>query len=312
MENLSSHRPRTKLKLAIIASILSSLSFAIMLALSKVSLPTCSINQISFFKSFFSMILTIVFILFNKKNQSYVSYLKTKKINIHIIRSLSGLASIYLFLFALQTISLAEANLLFNTTPLFVPLVAYLWKRTPINHKIWPGLLIAFLGMIFLLHPQNALPNPGIWAALLAGAVGAITILSIRLTHETEPVCLSLFYYGLFSLLFCGIAYGIEGFSLAPLYNPLTFLTLLGIGASGFCCQVFFALSVKYAPAKLIAPFSYLAVIFGLGLDLIFWQVDILLSEILGILLILIGLYYIVSFFHKKDPQLLDQPKLLE
>ncbi len=304
--------PQPKIKLAIIASILSSFSFAIMLALSKISLTTCSINQISFFKSFFSIILTIILVLFFKKEKSFFSFLKTKQIKVHVIRSLSGLVTIYLFLFALRTISLAEANLLFNTTPLFVPLFAYLWKKTPINHKIWPGLFIAFSGMVFLLHPQNTAPNPGIWIALLAGALGAITILAVRFTHETEPICRSLFYYGFFSLFFSGIFYTLEGFSLAPLCQSSTALPLLGIGASGFCCQVFFTLSVKYASAKLIAPFAYVAVIFGLGLDLIFWQVNILLSEIFGMILILIGLYFVASLFHRKNSQLLESSNLIE
>ena len=304
--------PQPKIKLAIIASILSSFSFAIMLALSKISLTTCSINQISFFKSFFSIILTIILVLFFKKEKSFFSFLKTKQIKVHVIRSLSGLVTIYLFLFALRTISLAEANLLFNTTPLFVPLFAYLWKKTPINHKIWPGLFIAFSGMVFLLHPQNTAPNPGIWIALLAGALGAITILAVRFTHETEPICRSLFYYGFFSLFFSGIFYTLEGFSLAPLCQSSTALPLLGIGASGFCCQVFFTLSVKYASAKLIAPFAYVAVIFGLGLDLIFWQVNILLSEIFGMILILIGLYFVAALFHRKNSQLLESSNLIE
>lgn len=310
MENHPFSKP--KIKLAIIASILSSLSFAIMLAISKISLATCSINQISFFKSFFSIIPTVILVLVFKKNKSFFSFLKTKQINVHAVRSLSGLAAIYLFLLALRTISLAEANLLFNTTPLFVPLFAYLWKRTPINHKIWPGLFIAFLGMIFLLHPQNTAPNPGIWIALLAGAIGAITILAVRFAHGTEPVCRSLFYYGFFSLFFSGAFYALEGFSLAPLFEASTALPLLGIGVSGFCCQVFFTLSVKYAPAKLIAPFSYVAVIFGLGLDLVFWQVNILLSEIFGMVLVLIGLYFVASLFHRKNPQLLKNSNLVE
>ncbi len=312
MKNPTLPQSRLKIKLAIISSILSSLSFAIMLAISKVALTNCSLNQISFFKSFFSLLLTSVLIFFCKKNQSYFSYLKTKQINIHAVRSLSGLATIYLFLFALEKLSLAEANLLFNTTPLFVPLIAYLWKRTPINHKIWPGLFIAFSGMIFLLHPQDTSLNSGIWIALLAGAIGAITIIAVRFSHGTEPICRSIFYYGIFSLFFSGIFYVIEGFSLAPLCQPSAVLALFGIGASGFCCQVFFTLSVKYAPAKLIAPFAYVAVIFGLGLDLIFWQVNILLSEVFGMVLVLVGLYFVVSLFHRKDPELLEDSKLLD
>lgn len=295
------------LSLAIITSLLSSLSFTAALCLSKTCLTTCSVNQVSFFKAFFSLIPAIFMIFKVKKNQSFFAYLKTNHPGIHLFRGLSGFISVYLFLLALRTLSLAETTLLFNTTPLFVPFVAYLWKRSPIDHKVWPGLIVAFLGMIFLLHPQAHFSNAGLYFALLSGMVGAITILIVRFSHTTEPIFRTVFYYGVSSLIFAGICCLMEGFPFEHLLKPSIALGLLGVGLFGFTCQLFYTMSLKYAPAKLVAPLSYMAVIFGVILDFIFWQVKIIPSEIFGIVLVLLGLYFVTSYVHnrkKKNPAL--------
>ncbi|MBS0628066.1 MAG: DMT family transporter [Verrucomicrobia bacterium] len=299
---------KNPLKIAILTSLASSFSLAAALSLSKQCLSCCSINQVSFFKSFFSMIPVVALILRKKKDQSFFSYLRTDHMNIHLIRGLSGIATVYLFLLALRFLSLAETTLLFNTTPLFVPLVAFLWKKEPIDHKIWPGLFISFLGMIFLLQPQGHWYNMGLYFALFSGIVGAITIIAVRLSHTSEPVLRTVFYYNTFSAVFSGILWLIEKPSAAHLFHPSTALALLCLGIFGFSCQTFFTLSVKYAPAKVVAPLSYMSVIFGIALDFILWKISILPLEFFGMFLVLIGLYYVT--FHldiqKKEPLRLD------
>ncbi len=291
---------KSRLKPAIFYSTLSSLSFASMLAASKASLTTCSLNQISFFKGGFSWILITFFLLLRKGIKGFIPYLKTEEFGIHTIRGFSGLFTIYLFLLALKTIPLAEANLLFNTTPLFVPLIAYFWKKSPIDHRIWPGLVIAFLGMSFLLHPEEGVFNSGFWIALSAGALGAVTVIVVRFSHASEPVSRTIFYYSSFSFFFSGLFYSFEGFSLSFLRDLPSILVLSGIGIASFCCQIFFTLAIKYAPARLIAPFFYIAVIFGLAFDFFFWDVLILPPQILGIGLVIAGLCFISFLFQEK------------
>lgn len=304
MEKALRSTSKTSLPLAILTSVISSFSFAATLCLSKGCLTSCSLNQISFFKAFFSMIPTIFVILWIKKKQSFFAYLRTSRIDIHFIRGLSGLITVYLFLLSLRTLSLAETTLLFNTTPLFVPLAAYIWKRTPVDHRIWPGLITAFLGLFFILHPQTNLNNVGLYFALLSGMLGAVTLIVTRLSHNSEPVFRTVFYYNTFSITFSGLLYLMEGFPLSHLVKPSIAFALLGVGSFGFLCQVFFTLSLKYAPAKVVAPLSYIAVIFGLGLDFIFWQVHITPLEFFGMILVLIGLYFVTSYLHGKKEEI--------
>lgn len=300
MLNTSFTKPINRIKFAIFVNILASACYAIMLSIAKSSLTTCSMNQLTFFKSCIALFLILICVTYKKKENTYLVYLKSTQMKTHIIRSLSSLIMTYIFLFSIKTISIAETNLLFNTSPVFIPLVAYAWKRIPVDHRIWPGIILSFIGIAFLIHPGSTSYAPGFWLGLGGGFVGAISVMALRFSHYSEPLCRSLFYFAFFSSLITGILCLIEGQSLQFLSDPNITLALLSIGVSGFLCQLFFAISLKYAPAKLITPFCYISVIFSLILDLIFWKKPLHILEILGMLLVLTGLYLMVFLLQKK------------
>ena len=304
MPNTTFTQPTTRIKLAIIINVLASVCYALMLSIAKSSLTTCSISQLAFSKSFITLLLILVCIAVSKKEKTYAGFLKSSQMKTHIIRSMSSVVTVYLFLFAMKTISIAETNLLFNTSPIFIPLVAYAWKRIPVDHRIWPGILLSFMGITFLIRPETGSYAIGFWIALGGGAIGAVSVMALRFSHYSEPVCRSIFYYAFFCSLITGIICLIEGRSLDFLTDPKIFLALLAVGITNFLCQFFFAISLKYAPAKIISPFCYISVIFSLILDLIFWEKTLHFSEILGILLVLSGLYLMVFLMHKKKNNL--------
>lgn len=277
-------------KRAIIYALLSSLAFAAMLATSKACLSQCSMNQVSFFKGAFSWILITGFLVKKRGVKDTVRFLQTKHFSVHCIRGFSGVVTIYLFLTALKSISLASANLLFNSTPLFVPWIAYVWKKESIRKGIWPGLILAFFGMALLLHPAGTEYTIGLWIALTAGAVGAVTTVAVRASHATEPVERTIFYYGGFSCLCSGLLYAVEG---ASGFTPGILLSLIGIGIASFLCQVFFTLAFKYAPSGFLSPFFYTSTVFGILWDYLADSRIPSFEEASGMLLVTIGLCYI-------------------
>ena len=137
------HQPRTLIVPAIFSSLMGSLAYVLLSSVAKNSLDTYSFNQIAFIRSISSLILITLFIVFMKRKESFLSFLKTKEISTHAIRGLSGLATFYLILLSIRTISLTESNLLLNTCPLFIPFVARIWKKKKIDSNIWPGILSA-------------------------------------------------------------------------------------------------------------------------------------------------------------------------
>jgi drug/metabolite transporter (DMT)-like permease len=235
--------PKNHLTFAIITSLIGSLSYVILSSEAKTSLDNFSFNQIAFIRSFVSLLFTLIGVAFVKKEDSFFSFLKTKKIRTHAIRGLSGLATFYLILFSIKTISLTESNLLFNTCPLFVPFVAYFWKKKKIDANVWPGILCAFFGIILILQPTTSHFNIGLWLGLLGGLLGAISVMALRFSYYTEPLTRSLFYYTLVSTIVTGGFCCVEGFPVSILSNFSSFLSFLTIGSLGFSALLFTALS---------------------------------------------------------------------
>jgi drug/metabolite transporter (DMT)-like permease len=77
-------------------------------------------------------------------------------------------------------------------------------------------------------------------------------------------------------------------------------LLLCGIGVLGLIFQLFFTLSTKYAPARLISPFYYSTVIFSVILDYLIWHVSIDTYKIIGIALVLLGVCLVVLLYPKE------------
>jgi drug/metabolite transporter (DMT)-like permease len=301
MEEKKVHMPpKDRLAIAIGASLLASLTYACMMAFTKYGTVLFTTTQLVFYRSLISLVLICAWIGLHRKKQSFIHHLKTKEIKTHFIRSLAALTTLFLFFFALKTISISEASVLFNTTPIFVPITAYIWKGINIDHRLWPGIGIAFIGIIVLLHPETNRFDPGMWVGLLGGIVGSIAMMALRLSHYTEPMSRTIFYYFAFSTLLSLIILLFQGLSFEFLRNKEAVFLIVMVGVTGFLYQIFFSLALKYAPARLISPFFYASVIFGLLLDHYIWGSKLLFSEIWGIILVFIGVCLVVFLYPKK------------
>lgn len=309
MRNISFSLPKTRILWAILASLFGSLSYAVMLSAVKVSLPSFTTNQIALVRSGVSLSLILICITYCKKKDSYWNFLKTSYLQVHIIRSVTALATIYSFFFALRTISTAEASLLLNTTPVFIPFVSRLWKKTSIDPRVWPGILCAFVGVFCLIHPQSGHFNLGFGIVLVGAAISAVSVVALRSAHSTEPLCRIVFYYTFLSTIVSGFLCFMEGSSWQNLLNARALLGVVSVGISGFMYQILFALSLKYAPVKIIAPFSYVAVIFSLILDYLFWGSQLISIEMIGMVFVLLGLCLIVFLVRKtKEEPAIEAP----
>ena len=59
----------------------------------------------------------------------------------------------YCFFYAIAHLQLSEAFLLTFASPLFIPLIAYLWIGEPVMTKVRVAILIGFIGVALILKP---------------------------------------------------------------------------------------------------------------------------------------------------------------
>lgn len=237
-------------------------------------------EQLVFVRNFICLLLLLPWIFFPKPKP-----LKTTVFTTHLVRSTAGLLNMYCFFYSIRYILLTDAMLLNNTMPLFVPLVVWIWRGEKLPLKLVPGLIIGFIGVIFILRPGIALFQPAALMALASGIFMSISMAGIRELGKVEPIYRILFYY-----------FAISSFvSAIPLFwawqnhTMLLWLILLGVGVFAALYQYFLTLGYQYAAASKISPLIYFAVILSGVFDWVFWNNAPDIMSYIGVLAVIIG-----------------------
>ena len=70
--------------------------------------------------------------------------LPTGVLPLHLLRGGMGMGGFLLFMSAAKLVNLVNANVLLNTTPMFIPLLAWLVLRQRIPPSLWKALAVGF------------------------------------------------------------------------------------------------------------------------------------------------------------------------
>lgn len=268
------------LKLGVLYVFLASVAYACMGVLVKFGTSKVTNEQMVFMRNFVCLVLLMPWIFLPKTKS-----LRTPVIGIHLIRGIAGLLNMYLFFYSIRYILLADAVLLNNTMPLFVPFVLWIWTGKKISWKLLPGLLLGFIGIIMVLQPGITIFQPAALMALGSGVFMSISMSGIRELGNTEPTYRILFYY--FAIA--------SFFSFFPLFwaweNPSLYvwLILIGIGITAAIYQLLLTQGYQSANASKVSPIIYTAVILSAFFDWLIWDAKPHLLTYFGIILVCIG-----------------------
>jgi len=272
--------------------------FSLVFFIAKITSDEASIPQIIFFRNIFAFLFCIPWMI-----KDFPNGLKTSRFGLVFARSISGLLGMAFIFLALTKISLVDATLLNNTSPLIIPFVIAIYLKKPIQHKLWPALIIGFVGIILILKPSGK--NFFDWGnlyALLSAVMISISTLLVRLAR-TEPFHTVLFYYFFIGLV-CTLPFSLY------YWNPLslqTYLLLFILSIFSFFGQLAFFKAFHYGKAAHLSSFSYSAVVFAAILEWLFWhQVPDFLAT-LGIICVCIGGIFVTLW--SKPSESLPSPK---
>lgn len=237
-----------------ISIIISGLMFSIMGALIKKLSIGINNEMVVFLRNVCVLFFIGPVIFFKKKNLFY-----SKKVKLHLIRTLSGLTAMYLYFYTLSKMPLAEAVVISFTSPFFIPFVAFFWLGEKLTKRLIIASIGGFLGVLLILKPGTHVFNPiGIYG-LLAAMGASIAMVSIRRMSETEPPLRIVFYYTLISTIISFFPALINWQSINLNQIFLAFL----IGITGFTGQFFVTTGYTLAPAAKVGPFTYSSIFFA-------------------------------------------------
>ncbi|MCF8135488.1 MAG: DMT family transporter [Synechococcus lacustris] len=212
--------------------------------------------------------------------------LKTEVIRTHLVRGGTGIAGFLLFIAAAQLTSLVNANVLLNTTPIFIPILALIFLKTRINRQLWIAIGLGFAGMVIIVKPDaTILTNPGNILGLAAGFVTAIEFLAVKKLDETDsPITQMIYFLLIGSILSTVLVLG----KLQPI-NYEQALIMLATGGCLVCFQFLLIKAYTYAKPHEIGAFQYSSVVFAALLGWIIFKEQLDLGTIIGTLLVCAG-----------------------
>lgn len=270
--------------IGIILTLSSALVYAFQTAIVKDFGSETPIPVIVFIQSLVCLILILPVIFAQGRAQS-IQLIKTRNINVHIVRTLFSLGISYFLFSAVKFIPLVDAALLTNTAPLMMPILGFLFMSQKINHRLWLPLLIGVIGVALVLRPNDEVFQMAALLGLGAAICMATSIMLIRQASKTDGALTSAFYYFLFSVPISAIV-------AAPFWHSISLyqlLILLGIGALFFIVQITLVYSAKFVSAQTVSSLYLFNIIFSALIGWIFWHSALNLIMISGIIITIIG-----------------------
>jgi len=218
--------------------------------------------------------------------------LKTTVMPMHLLRGGTGISGFLLFIGAAQATSLMNANVLLNTTPIFIPLLAMAFLHNRINRQLWLAIAMGFAGMVIIVKPSATIfTDPGNLLGLLAGFVTAIEFLAVKKLDESDSPLTQMFYFLLIGTVICS-------FLVAGKFQAITASHMLIMLATGICLVLFQFLLIKaymYAKPHEIGAFQYSSVVFAAILGWVVFKESLDAATIAGTTLVCIGGYLSIS-----------------
>ena len=238
---------------AIIFNLLAWVMLPIMDGFAKYLSADLPVLQITWARYFFTVAFTFPIMFFFYRNQLKWS----DKPKLQFIRGLILLTANICFFYSISIISLAKALTLAFVAPLIVTAFSPIFLGEKVGVKRWSAVIIGFVGSLVVIRPGFVEINLASLAALGTGVMyGFYLIITRKLSTSDNP---------LLTLLLTGVVGAIIISTImpfvwvAPNLNQWSMMAAIGV----FACigHLFLILSLKYADASKLAPFSYFEII---------------------------------------------------
>ena len=209
--------------------------------------------QITWARYFFTVAFTLpIMFFFFRKNLVW-----TDKPKLQLIRGLILLTANVCFFYSISIISLGKALTLAFIAPLIVTAFSPIFLSEKVGYRRWSAVIIGFIGSMVVIRPGFVEINLASLAALGTGVMyGFYLIITRKLSSSDNPL-LTLLLTGVVGAII--ISFVMPFVWIKPTLNQWSMMAAIGI----FACvgHLFIILSLKYADASKLAPFSYFEIV---------------------------------------------------
>lgn len=202
--------------------------------------------------------------------QGRLAELKPQRPGLHLLRGLLGVVMLVSFVFALGQGGLASVYSVFMIAPLLIAALAAIWLGERVDAGRWIAIALGLTGVLLILRPEaGALPLLAGLAAALSALGYAITAIMARLLTRTDTSASIVFSFLLCMLVIAG-ALALPDW--VPI-RPRDYGLIAAVGIFGAIGQHYITEAFRHAPAAVVAPIEYTALVWAMIIDWTFWSV---------------------------------------
>lgn len=247
--------------------------FAVMAACVKLTSDDYSTSELLLCRGIFGVLFVLALI------RMHGGTIKTRYLKEHLIRSVYGATSLWIFFYAITILPLAMATTLNYMSPIWIACILFFaaWRKgnNKFDFTFVATILASFIGVVLLLKPSS--DSAQLWGGLIALISGILTALAYVKVKELsvlgEPEYRVVFYFSL-----VGAVYGLIGcFAVGeiPFYHPQSakaITLLLAIGVTATLAQMALTRAYRLGNTLLTANLQYFNIICTSILNVMIWH----------------------------------------
>jgi len=250
----------------IVAMLVAIAFFAVMDAQLKLLAGHYSPMQVAFLRG----VTSLPFVLLPIVLRGRLARLRPVNVRLHLARGVLSVLMLGSFIFAVRESSLATTYSIFMCAPLVVAALSASMLGERVVRAQWGAIAAGLAGVLLMIAPRgDEWVSLGALAAVVAAATYSLSVVTLRLLSRTDTTESMVFWFSV--LLSVG-----AGLLAIPHWVPLHidhWPLFVGIGLTGAFGQHFITEAFRHAPAAVVAPFEYTALLWGVALDLVIWRV---------------------------------------
>jgi len=220
--------------------------------------------ELVFFRNFFALapILWIVWRAGGRRTLRPVWHLG------HVLRAAGGLTAIFCFFAGLRLLPLADAVSIAFAAPLMVTALSVPILGEHVGPRRWAAVIVGFLGVLVMTRPGAEAFRLEALLILAAALAYALVMLLTRRLARSDTTPAIMFYSTMISLVVSALLLPFgwrtpEGWDLA------IFILMGSVGGGG---MFFMIQAYRHAPAAVVAPFDYTALVWGTLIGWLVWR----------------------------------------
>ncbi len=186
----------------------------------------------------------------------------------HLLRGALWIGAATTFFSSMIYLELAEATALVFAAPVFVTALSALILKEQVGWRRWTAVLVGFLGVLVIVRPGAGTFQTASLLPVTTAAFYAVMMISSRWVDPRESVWTMMLYL-------TGAGALLSAFVVPFYWSPMRaedMKLFIGIAAFGTAGVTMITQAFRMAPASVVAPFDYGALLWATLFGWLFWN----------------------------------------